>query len=101
VPNEFLVPRPVATLFIRRHDDAMQGMRLFRGDRLIADRSMMPSHGRMVVARVMGEVLVRRLLSKGQTGWLKPENPDYPAIELQEGLDYAILGVVRHEAHSV
>ena len=42
VPNEFLVPRPAATLFIRQHDDAMQGMRIFRGDLLIVDRSITP-----------------------------------------------------------
>ena len=70
--NELLVPWPAATLFIRMRDDSMQGIRVWPGDLLIADRSITPSHGRIDFARVMGEVLVRRLLSKGQTGWLTP-----------------------------
>ena len=53
------------------------------------------------MARVLGEIIIRRLVIKGKTGWLEAENSDYPVIELKEGLDYAILGVVRHQVHSV
>jgi hypothetical protein len=45
----------------------------------------------------LDEIMVRRLIIKGKTSWLKAKCPDYPVIELKEGLDYAILGVVRHQ----
>ena len=49
----------------------------------------------------MDEVIVRRVVVNGQVGWLKAENPNYPSIELKEGLDYAILALVRHQVHNV
>ena len=50
----------------------------------------------IVLARVHGETLVRRLMTNGKTGRLVADNPDYPAIDFKEGLDYRILGVVRY-----
>ena len=73
--NELLVPRPAATLFIRMPDDAMQGIRIWPGDLLIADRSIKPTDGRIVAVRVLGEIIIRRLVIKGNSGWLKAE-PD-------------------------
>ena len=98
---EPLAPRPAATLFVHMPDDAMQGIRIWPGDLLIADRSIKPTDGRIVAVRVLGEIIIRRLVIKGNSGWLKAESPDYASIELKEGLDYAILGVVRHQVHSV
>ena len=40
--------------------------------------------------------MVRRMVINGKTGQLVADNPDYPAIELKEGLDYRILGEVRY-----
>ena len=94
--NELLVPRPAATLFYWVRDDAMRPATLWPGDILIADRSIKASHNRIVLARVHGETLVRRLVIHGKTASLVVDNPDYPAIELKQGLDYRILGVVRY-----
>ena len=99
--NAYLVPRPAATLFVRLRDDAMTGAHFHPGDLLIVDRSIKPTHGRMVVARVLGDLLLRRLVVKDPTGWLYPANPDYRPIELKDGLEYQILGVVRYRVHSV
>ena len=94
--NELLVPRPAATLFFWVRDDAMRPATLWPGDILIADRSLKASHNRIVLARVHGETLVRRLMTNGKIGRLVADNPDYPVIELKQGLDYRILGVVRY-----
>lgn len=99
--NDLLVPRPAATLFFWMPDDALQGIPIWPGDLLIADRSITPTPGRLVLARVLGEVLARRLVLRGASGWLMPANPNYPAIALKDGLEYAILGVVRHQIHRV
>ena len=94
--NELLVPRPAATLFFWVRDDAMRPATLWPGDILIVDRSIKAHHNRIVLARVHGETLVRRLVTNGKIGRLLADNPEYPAIELKEGLDYRILGVVRY-----
>lgn len=94
--NELLVPRPAATLCFWVRDDAMRPATLWPGDILIADRSIKAHHNRIVLARVHGETLVWRLMIQGKTGRLVADNPHYPAIELKEGLDYRILGVVRY-----
>ncbi len=69
---------------------------LWPGDILIVDRSCRATAGRIVLVRINGETLVRRLEVNGKKGWLIADHPDFPAIELKEGLDYRILGVVRH-----
>jgi DNA polymerase V len=94
--NELLVPRPAAMLFFWVQDFAMDKSTLWPGDILIVDRSCRATAGRIVLVRINGETLVRRLEVNGKKGWLIADHPDFPAIELKEGLDYRILGVVRH-----
>jgi DNA polymerase V len=99
--NELLVPRPAATLFYWVQDLAMDKSTFWPGDILIVDRSSTATTGRIVLVRMNGETLVRRLEVTGKTGRLVADNPDFPTIQLKEGLDYRILGVVRHRIHAV
>jgi DNA polymerase V len=99
--NAYLVPRPAATLFVRLRDDAMAADHFHPGDLLIVDRSLKPIDGRIVVVWINGELLLRRLIVQGRTGWLTAADPAYPPLALREGLDYQILGVVKHRIHSV
>lgn len=98
--HDYLVTRPAATLFYRVLDEAMVGASIATGDLLIVDRSLKPGDGRLVLARVLGDVIVRRLVVLGRKGRLVADNPGFSAIELKEGLDYRILGVVRYRIHS-
>ena len=98
--HDYLVTRPAATLFYRVLDEAMVGASIATGDLLIVDRSLKPGDGRLVLARVLGDVIVRRLVVLGRKGRLVADNPCFAAIELKEGLDYRILGVVRYRIHS-
>ena len=82
-------------------DDSLTGCRIWPGYILIVDRSLKPTHSRLVAVQLHGEVIIRRLMMRGHRGWLKPENPAYATIELKEGIDYRILGVVRHQIHTV
>ena len=94
--NELLVPRPAATLFYWVQDHAMDKSSLWPGDILIVDHSSKAEAGRIVLVRMNGETLLRRLDVSGQMGRLIADHPDCPTIELKEGLDYRILGVVRY-----
>lgn len=98
--HDFLIPRPAATLFHRVLDDAMSGASISSGDLLVVDRSLKPAHGRLVLVRMDGETLVRRLVNLGRVGRLAAANPKYADIELKDGVDHRILGLVRYRIHS-
>ena len=72
----------------------MQGAEIFDGDILVVDRSISPVHGHIVVAFLNGERLVKRFYRLGGQIALVVENPAYPAIELHEGAELVIWGVV-------
>ena len=76
----------------------MIGAGIYPGDLLLVDRSLTPDNNDIVIAAIHGELTVKRL-AKGKDGWfLKPENPDYPCLELPE--ESKIWGVVKHTIHS-
>ena len=51
-------------------------------------------HGHIVVAFLNGERLVKRLYRRDGRTALVAENPSYPTIELHEGAELVIWGVV-------
>ena len=72
----------------------MQGAEIFEGDILIVDRSVRARHGHIVVAFVNGERLVKRLHRRAGRVALVAENPSYPTLEIQEGMELEVWGVV-------
>ena len=92
--NEYLVRNPVSTFFFPVEGDSMQGAEIFEGDILVVDRSVRARHGHIVVAFVNGERLVKRLHRRAARVALVAENPCYPTLEIQEGMELEIWGVV-------
>ena len=92
--NKYLVRNPVSTFFFPVSGDSMEGAEIFNGDILVVDRSIRPVHGRIVVAFLNGERLVKRLHQRGGQVALVAENPAYPTIALNEALELVIWGVV-------
>lgn len=74
---------------------------IHHNDILIVDRSLEPSHGKVVIASVNGELTVKRLLIEGKRVQLVPENEAYPSIEISEEMDLHVWGVVTHVIHSL
>lgn len=99
--NDHLVEHPAATFFVRVQGDSMEGAGIRDGDLLVVDRALEPTHGRIVIAAVNGELTVKRLRLQEGSVWLQPENPAYPPLQITEGLDCVIWGVVRHVIHEV
>lgn len=99
--NEHLIDHPAATFFVRVKDHSMEGAAIHDGDLLVVDRAIEPSHGRIVIAVVNGELTVKRLAFRDGHAWLEPENPAYRPLQLTEGLDCVIWGVVKHVIHAV
>jgi len=92
--NERLVRHPAATFFVRVEGDSMTGAGIYSGDILVVDRSIEPVDRSIVVAALQGELTVKRLRRQEGKVRLEPENPDYPAIDVPEGEDLVVWGVV-------
>ena len=92
--NNLLIRNPTATFFVRVAGDSMEGAGIFDGDVLVVDRSLEASDGKIVVAAVYGELVVKRL-SKTTTGTkLLSENDAYEPIVVTDIDDVYIWGVV-------
>ncbi len=98
--NEHLVQHPAATFFVRVMGDSMIGAGICDGDMLVVDRSLEPKPGAIVVAVVNGELTVKRLKIEDGRIWLMPENPAFQPLEIGEGMDLVIWGVVVHAVRS-
>ena len=99
--NEHVIKHPSATYFVRASGDSMTGAGIFSGDLLIVDRSLEPVHGKVVIAEVDGQLTVKRLSRLNDHVSLQSENANYPAIELQEGNELVVWGVVTHVLHNL
>lgn len=92
--NDLLIDNPTATFFVRVEGDSMEGARIFSGDILVVDRSVEPVSGKIVVAAVYGEMVVKRLeVTKGGV-FLMSEQTGYAPIPIVGSDDCFIWGVV-------
>lgn len=99
--NELLIKRPSATFFLRVSGHSMIKAGIHHNDILIVDRSMEPSHGKIVIASLDGELTVKRLQIVGKQVYLAAENDLYKPIEITKEMDFRIWGVVTNVIHAV
>lgn len=99
--NTHLIARPAATFFLRVSGDSMVNAGIFDGDLLIVDRSVEPTHGKVVIAAINGELTVKRLQKTPQGIFLVAENKAYTPIALADSDQVQIWGVVLYAIHSI
>jgi DNA polymerase V len=99
--NEQLISNKPATFFFRVNSDAMLGAGIHIGDTLIVDRSIPPASGKVVVAVLNGEFLVRRLQMQTHSVTLIPENKKYGNIQVEQLSEYRTWGVVTYVIHNL
>jgi DNA polymerase V len=99
--NEQLIKNKPATFFFRMKGDAMRDAGVFDNDVLIVDRSIKLANGKIIVAVLNGELLVRRFHKNFSSAFLIPENSRYKTINLAEFSDFALWGVVTYVIHPV
>ena len=97
--NEELIRNKPATYFFRMKGDAMKEAGIFDGDVLVVDRSVPLANGKVIVAVLNGELLVRRFHKNFSAAFLLPENSRYKAINLSEFSDFVVWGVVTFTIH--
>jgi DNA polymerase V len=99
--NEHLIKHPASTFFVKVKGDSMTGAGICSGDMLIVDRSLEPKDKRIIVACLNGEFTVKRMSKINGKLFLLAENPKYAPIEIKNGMDFEVWGVVMHVIHSV
>ena len=101
--DQHLIRRSATTFFCRAKGSAMQLAGVTEGDILIVDTSLPFTPGRIVVATLFGELVLRRLVEHNAHWWLCAETQDNPpqAIRLNAGCCDHLWGVVAWVIHSV
>ena len=99
--NSHLIKHPAATFFVRVDGDSMINAGIHDNDILIVDRSLKPSHGKIVIAVVDGQMTVKRLYKQSGKLFLIPENKNFKPIEITENMSMEIWGVVITAIHSL
>lgn len=92
--NEQLIRNKPATFFMRVNGSSMVNAGIGDGDIVIVDRSLKPANGRIVIAVLDGEMLIRRYDQQFNKVLLIPETAGLATIEINEFHDYKIWGVV-------
>lgn len=96
--NQVLVKKPKSTFCIRVIGDSMIDAGINEDDILIVDSSIEPSHNRIVVAAIDGDLTVKRLYYKRGKILLCPANEKYSPLEVQSD-SLNIWGVVTFVIH--
>jgi DNA polymerase V len=97
--NEQLVYNKPSTVFFRMNGDAMTGAGIQNGDVLVVDKSLKATNGKIIIAVVNGDLVVRRF-QQGIKGYsLVAENPRYEAIEVGEFTQFTPWGLVTCAIH--
>ncbi len=99
--NEQLIQNKPATFFFRMNSSAMTGAGIFSGDILIVDRSITQTNGKVVIAVLNGEMMVRRLERTPQRIRLIPETHDLSIIDIDPFADFKVWGVVVYAIHAL
>src|SRR5688572_33130727 len=99
--NEQLIKNKPATFFFRMRGDAMKDAGIFDNDILIVDRSLKLMPGKIIVAVLNGELLIRRFHKNFSSTFLVAENNKYKEINLSQFTDFAVWGIVTYVIHEV
>jgi DNA polymerase V len=92
--NDYLIKHPASTFLVRAEGESMVGAGIQSGNILVVDRSLEPTHNRIVIAALDGELTVKRLYRQEGVVKLLSENPDFPPIHIREEMETVIWGVV-------
>jgi DNA polymerase V len=99
--NEALVHNKPATFFMKVSSDAMKGSGIYKGDVAIVDRSVKATNGKVIIAILNGEMLIRRFEKAGGNIKLYTDNGKESLISIDENCgEFAIWGVVTYVIHA-
>lgn len=98
--NEELIRNKPATFFMRVSSDAMREAGIYKGDVAIVDRSVKATSGKVIIAVLNGDMLIRRFeKTKDSIRLLTDSNKLSPILIDNTCEDFAIWGVVTYVIH--
>ena len=97
--NEHLIRHPAATFYVYAKGNSMQNSGIYDGDLLIVDRAVEPKLKNIVIAVIDGEFTVKRISKIKNKIYLLPDNKEYRPIEIKDGSNFQIWGVVIYTIH--
>lgn len=97
--NEQLIRNRQSTFFLRVNSDVMTAAGIHKGDVIIVDRSVEARNGKIIIAELNGEMLIRRLEITEHRKRLVPAGRKLAPIEINEGSSFAVWGVVTYVIH--
>jgi DNA polymerase V len=93
--HDYLVDQEDATFLVTVTGLSMRDAGLLPKDVVVVDRSKNANIGNIILAVVNGEFTIKQLtLGKNGHPVLLPANPDFKPIEIKDGMDFEIWGVV-------
>lgn len=99
--SEQLIPNKATTFYFKMNGQAMEGAGINSGDILIVDRSITTVNGKVIVAVLNGEMMVRRLEKTINKIRLIPETAKLATIEVDPYAEFAVWGVVTYVVHAL
>lgn len=99
--NEHLITHPSSTYFVRVDGFSMVNAGIFPDDILIVDRALEAFNNKVIIAVYNGDLTVKRLKIYKETFVLKPENPEYDDIIIEDSDQFSVWGVVTFVIHSL
>ena len=93
--NELIVQHPAATFFVRVKGDAMLDSGISSGDILVVDRALSLSNHKIIIARLEGQLIVRRVMIAQGTLTLLGDDKN-EAIVIDAERDFELWGVVTY-----
>ena len=92
--DDLLITHPLATFFFEVSGRSMEGAGIFDRDLVLVNRALRPVHGNIVLAQVDNDFTVKYLhLRRGRTE-LVAANPTFPTLQLADGQQLVVCGVV-------
>ena len=99
--NEQLIKNKPATFFMRVNSNAMIDAGIHNGDVVIVDRSLEAKNGKVIIAILDGEMLIRRIEINEEKKRLLPGTKKLSPIEINDASSFSVWGVVTYVIHSV
>jgi DNA polymerase V len=98
--NEELIGNKSATFFMRVNSDIMRDAGIFKEDIVIVDRSLKAANGKVIIAILSGELLIRRFEKSNNKIRLLADTVKLAPINIDATCeDFAIWGVVTYVIH--
>lgn len=99
--NEELIRNKPATFFMRVSSDAMREAGIYKGDVAIVDRSVKAASGKVIIAILNGDMLIRRFEKTNNRIRLVTDSNKLSPINIDATCeDFAIWGVVTYVIHT-